>query len=91
MKVDKSDAHEIIPVTFDLQEILHVKHSGAPKVGITEGKVHGHDKTLLPHIKPEETAKVISNIPSSSDMAKPHLVTNLPFRRDWTEQVWDRR
>ena len=49
IKVDKSNPHEIIPISFDMQEVLQEKYYihtrlGTQKAGITVGKVHDHDK-----------------------------------------------
>ena len=62
MKVHKSNHHEIIPILLDLQEGLQEKYyictmSEGQEAGNTMGKVHGHDKPLQPHMKPEKAAK----------------------------------
>ena len=62
IKVDKSIPHEVIPISFDLQEILQEKYynqtgSGPQEAGITVGKIHGHNKSLLPNLKLEKAAK----------------------------------
>ena len=67
VKEDKSNPHAIIPISFDLQEILQEKYlytrSAAEKEGITVGKVHGCDKLLLPHIEPEKNSHILSLLP----------------------------
>ena len=60
-------------MSFDLQEVLIEKYyiqtrSGAQKVGITIEKMHGHDNSLLPHLKPEKAAKILSHLPSSTTL-----------------------
>ena len=57
-EVDKCNPHEIIPISFGLQEELQEKYhihtrSGTHKAGNTVEKVYGHDKPLIPHITPE--------------------------------------
>ena len=59
IKVNKCNTHESIPISFHLQEVLHEKYyihtrSGAQKVGINVGKVHGYDKPSLLHILEEQ-------------------------------------
>ena len=67
IKVDKSNFHEIIPVSLDLQEVIQEKYytqtgSEAQKVG----KMQGHNKSLLPHVKPQKETKILSQLPSST-------------------------
>ena len=86
IKVDKSKPHEIIPISFDLQEVLKEKYiqsrSGTQKSGITVRKIHGHDKSLLPNLKPEKAAKIVPQLPSiPSTINQPQIVTNVPIRR----------
>ena len=71
MKVDKSSTHKIITISFDLQEVLQEKYyiqtrSGAQKEGIRVGKISGHSKSLLPYLKCEKVAKIISQFPSNA-------------------------
>ena len=59
------------PISFDLQEVLQEKYyiktrSGAENEGITIGKIHGHNKSLLPHVKPEKTAKMMFQFSSNT-------------------------
>ena len=86
IKVDKSNPHEIIPISFDLQEVLQEKYyihsqSDAQKGGTAVGKVPGQEKPLLLHMKPEKTAKISSELPSSSLMNHPHLGRKNLIRR----------
>ena len=46
-----------------------------------EGKVHGYDEPLLPHMKPEKMAKILSQLPSRIPMNQPHIVKNIPIRK----------
>ena len=65
-----------------LQENYYINtRSGAQKAGITVGKVHGHDKPLLPHMKPEKVGRIISMLPRSSPLNQSQLVTNILIRR----------
>ena len=71
MIIDKSNPHQNIPISFDLQELLQKKYyfqitSGTDKEEITIGKVNSHDKSLLPHMKQERAAKIIFQIPSGA-------------------------
>ena len=48
-----------------MQEVLHEKYyihtsSEVEKAGPCVGKVHSHDKTLLPPLKPEKAVKILS-------------------------------
>ena len=59
IKVDKSVCMKMknFPISFDLQDTLQEKYyfqtrSGPQKAGITIGEIHGHNKSLLPHVKP---------------------------------------
>ena len=87
IKVDKSNPHEIIPIYFDLQEVLQEKYyiqtrSGAQKEGITIEKIYGHYKSLLSHLKPENTAKIIFQFPSNTAFQnQPQIQSNVPIRR----------
>ena len=56
--------------------------SGAQRAGLTVGKRHGHDKSLLPNLKPQKAAKILSLLPSStSSINQPQIITNVPIRR----------
>ena len=50
-----------------MQEVLqenyyiHTK-SRAQRAGTTVGNIHGHNKPLLPHMKPEKTAKLSQDL-----------------------------
>ena len=87
IKVDKSNPYEIIPISFNLQDVLQEKlyiqtRSGAQKEGITAGKINGLYKPLLPHLKSEIAAKIIFQFPSN--VASPNQLqigTNTPIRR----------
>ena len=46
-------------------------------------QVWSHDKPLLPLMKPEKSAKILSQLPSSTTMNQPQLVTNSLIRRGW--------
>ena len=48
---------------------------------IAVGKLHGHDKPLLPKLKPEEAVKTLSHVSSSIPRNQPQLVTNVPITR----------
>ena len=66
-----SNCHKIIPISFDLQEVLQEKcyihaRSGAQKEAVTVEKINGHDKSLLLHLKPEKEAKMITQFPSNT-------------------------
>ena len=67
-EIDKSDPHEIIPISFDMKAILNEKyyeieeekgkylvqtHSQAKDRGIKEPEVHGSKKGIDPNLKPE--------------------------------------
>ena len=61
IKVDKSKSHEMIPMSFDLREVLQEMYyiqarSGTEKAGITVGKIYGHDKSLLFKLKSEKSS-----------------------------------
>ena len=67
IKVEKSNPQEIIPISFGLQEVLQENYyiqtrSGAHKEGITLGKIHGYDKSLIPYLKPEKAAEIIFSV-----------------------------
>ena len=67
IKVEKSNPQEIIPIYFDLLEILQEKYyiqtrSGAHKESITVGKIYGHDKSLIPYLKPEKAAEIMFSV-----------------------------
>ena len=87
IKVDKSNPHEIIPISFDLQDVLQEKYyiqtsSIAQKEDITAGKIHGHDRFLLPHLQPEKAAKILSQLPSNTASPnQPLISTNAPTGR----------
>ena len=71
--VDKFNPYQIIPISFDLQTELEVKYYihtrfAAQKVGITVGKVHGHNEPLIPHMKPEKEAKILSKLSNGTTM-----------------------
>ena len=53
------------------------------KARITVGilRVHHHDRTLLPHMKSEKSAKISSKLPSGTNRNQPQLVTNTLARR----------
>ena len=83
IKVDKSNPHDIIPVSFDLQEMLLGKVLYSYNVVITVGKVHGHDKLYIVMIniyslKYETTkaAKILHHLPSRTPIKQPQLVKN---------------
>ena len=84
IKVDKSNPHEIIPFSFDMQGVQQEKlyfqnRSGAQQAGITVGKI-GLNKHLLPYVKPEKAFKIIPLLSSSSHINQ-LLVTNGLIRR----------
>ena len=87
IKVHKSNPHKIIPISFDLKEVLHEKYyiqtrSGAKKEGFTVGKIHEHDKSLLPHLKPEKAAKILSQFSNNTALPNhPQIPTNVPISR----------
>ena len=43
--------------------------------------MHGHDKPLPPHLKPEKAPKILSQLPSGATMNQLQLVTNISIRR----------
>ena len=46
------------------------------------GKIHEYDKSLLPNLKPEKAAKILSQLPSSTPSAnQPQMVANISIRR----------
>ena len=45
INIDKAKPHEIIPISFDLQEVLQ--------------EIYSNIKNLLPHLKPKKTAKIL--------------------------------
>ena len=50
-----------------MKEMYYIQtRSRAEKEGITVGKIHRHDKSLLPHLKLEKAAKVLSQFPSNT-------------------------
>ena len=61
IKIGKSNPHEVILISFDLQEVLQQKYintrSGAQNAGITVGNGHGNDKALLQYMKLEKRSK----------------------------------
>ena len=66
IKVDKSNPYEIIPIYFIYktcckENATFTHRCGTQKAGITSGKVHGHDKPLLPHIKPGRSLNIFSH------------------------------
>ena len=87
IKVDMSNHHKIIPIMFDLQDILQEKYyiqtsSRVWKEGITVAKIHRHDKYLLPHLKPEKAAKITSQPRSNTASPNPpHIPANVPIRK----------
>ena len=53
-----------------MQEVLQEKYyfqnmARAHEAGITVGKIHGQDKFLIPHLKPEKVANILSQLPSN--------------------------
>ena len=52
------------------------------KVSITVGKIHGHDKFLLPYLKPEKAAKILSELPSyTTSINQQQRLANISIRR----------
>ena len=43
--------------------------------------MHGHEKTLLPHLKSEKAEKEISQVLCGTNMRQPHLVTRKGLHR----------
>ena len=87
IKADNSKPYKIIPIFFDLQKVFQEKYyiqtrSGAQKEGITIGKIHGHDKSLLLHLKPEKAAKIISQFPSNTSFPKESLKQMFPIEEE---------
>ena len=88
IKVDKSNPHVVIPVFFDMQDVLQKKYyiltrSETLKAGITVGKIHGYDKSLLSHMKPEKEAKILSQLLCHTiSINQPQMSTNVPIRRE---------
>ena len=63
ISMDKSNTHDIIPISFDLQEVLHGKYyvhtkASAVKSSLPVGKAQGLDKTSIPHRKPDLATNV---------------------------------
>ena len=86
IKVHKSNPYEIIPILFYIQEVPWEKYyiytrSGVLKAEVTAGKVHGHYKPLLPHMKPEKAAKILSQLCSGTNMNQTKWVTNIHITR----------
>ena len=56
-----------IPISFDLEEKCYIQtRFGVQKADISAGKIQGHNKSLLPHLKPEKTAKTLSQLLSNT-------------------------
>ena len=69
-----------------MQEVLQEKYyiltrSGEQKAGINVGKLHGHNKPLVSHQKPEKAAQILAQLPSSIAINQAQLVPNVPIRR----------
>ena len=57
--------------------------SRAWEADTTLGKTDGHDKSLQPHLKPENAAKILSQLPiSATYINQPQIVSNVPMRRE---------
>ena len=84
LKVDKSNLHKIIPIAFDLQQVLIKYHiqprCRAQKAWTIVGKEHRYDNTLQHDMKWLKAAEVLRNILSGINMTKLHLVTNPAIR-----------
>ena len=85
IRVEKSMPYEIIPISFDFQEVLQKYYiwirSGTQKASMAVRQMHRHVKLLLPHLKPEKAAKILSLLPSSPSLNQPQWVTNDFLRR----------
>ena len=86
MKVDKSDYQELIPILFDLQEVLQEKYyihtsSGDQRAEITVEKVLGNDNALLLYVKPEKAEEIMSKVLVGTAMSQCHLITDLASRK----------
>ena len=79
-KCDNSDPHEIIPISFNMHQVLHKNYCDTEKYlvqtrfqakssGIKLPEVHGMGKNLDPSIKPE---KQHAN-PIKDSVVKPHI------------------
>ena len=82
-KVDISNPHEVIPISFNMRNILHHRYYNIRKVqkgdkyllqtrskptssGITLPEIHGIDKGINPHVRPEkQTLKPITVTPET--------------------------
>ena len=78
--------YEIIHISFDLKELLQEIYyiqtrSGTQKADITVEEIHGHNKSLLPYLKPEKAAKILSQLLEVLSINQPQIPTNIPIRR----------
>ena len=54
---------------------------GAQKAGITVGKIHGHDISLLPQLKPQKGVTILPQFPShTTSINQSEIVTNVLIR-----------
>ena len=79
-RIDKSNLHEIIPISFDMKAILNNKHynvekdnrhlvqtcSQSKETGVRLLEVHGAEKGLDPDLKPEWNNEKDSEISSKT-------------------------
>ena len=97
IKEDKLKLHEIIHISFALQEVLQEKYyiqtrSGAQKEDITVGKIHAHYKSLIPHLKLEKADKILSQLPSiTASPNQPQMPTNVYIRRGVGRSAFKRK
>ena len=81
-KVDFDCTVDHLALTYIMKSKTGQTRSGAQNKGITVGKIHEHDKSLLPHLKPEKTAKILSQLLSkTASPNQPQIPTNVPITR----------
>ena len=95
-EIDKSNLHEIIPISFDMKTILNEKYyktqeegkylvqtqSQAKERGIKVPEVHGTKRGLDPNLRPEWLVKKAQKPPENSRIEKKE--TNSPEQRNQT-------
>ena len=90
-KTGNSNPHEIIAISFNVREVLHENYynlgnmtkdkylvqtrSQTKSKGVKVPEVHGIEKHLVPHIKPERIKSIKLPIDSRLAISKPILVT----------------
>ena len=93
-EIDKSDPHEIIPISFDIKAILNEKYyeieeegsylfqmqSQAKERGIKVSEVHETKKGLDPNLRPEWLVKKTQKMVESTRIEKREI--NSPEQRN---------